>query len=129
MIWRHVNYQNEIEDAFKQATRLLNNENEALTLMTVWMLSEVASDPFLAQYIIKSIVQLSKEASPNTKPIIVYAIKTMLSEEQARNYFRYDYLVQEVESNNLEMLFHSQEQQLDIIQQLYDIQLEDNNAP
>jgi hypothetical protein len=129
LIHNHSFYQAEIKEAFDTATQMLDHNNEALTLMTVWMFGEVASDPVLAQYIIDSIVELSKEASPNTKHLIVYAISKMTSEEQSRNYFRFQYFEEEDNPTNLDMLFHSQNQDLDIIQQLYDIQLEDSNAP
>ena len=97
--------------------------------MTIWMFSEIASDPVLASYIVESIINLAPLASPSTQQIITYALSKMTSEEASRTYFRTTYFAQEASDSALDLMHHAQRFNLDLIQQLYGIELEPPHAP
>ena len=108
---------------------MLDTESQALYLMTIWMLSEVATDPALSTYVADKIVEVSTNASESTQHLSAYALSKMTGNEQVRTYFRTRYFLQESSSSQLHLLFLVQPKELDIIQQLYGISLEQTNAP
>jgi len=129
LINNHAHYQQQIEDAFSSSTALLSLESKAVTLMIVWMFSEVATDPVLATYIVDSLLELQPTADLATQQIVSYTLSKMISEEKARVYFRQTYFYQVQSDSELEMLYQIQQHELDLIQQIFGVSLEKENAP
>ena len=122
-------YQKSLAELFSSTMALLDTESQALYLMTIWMLSEVATDPILSTHVVDKLIEISATASETTQHLIAYALSKMTSNEEVRTYFRTHYFQQESSSSQLYLLTFAHPKELDIIQQLYGISLEPINAP
>ena len=116
-------YAEQIQDTLNTSLELLTEGEQAVQLLTLWMLAHNATDALLSEMVVTYLLQQVHHPDQNFDIMLHYALIQMRDSPQVREYLRT--LFQENQSLQLwSLLEYQNNDSLDLIQELYGISVQ-----